>query len=98
MQDLSVKASEALKACFVTIGKNKGTLKKNAPPSDTLAYAAWQGAMMSVNPFKVSIFGSIMMTEEQREIMQLVTQAFDMTKGAKALDRDRCALERLGVW
>jgi len=98
MESLQEKASQALKDCFVTIGKNKGTLKKKAPPSNTLAYAAWQGAMLSVNPFKASIFGQMMMTDEQVEVMRLVTAVFDATKGAAMLDRDRYALERLGVW
>jgi hypothetical protein len=96
---LSEKAKAALESCFVTRGKNKGALLKNAPPSSSLAYAAWQGAMIVCNPYKVSIAGLMFMAEEQLEVYREVESFFtSLPKEARFLDRDRLALESLGAW
>jgi hypothetical protein len=96
---LSPAAQAALDAAICTRGPNKGRLLKAAPPSTTLAYAAWQGAMLSVNPYKASIFG-LMMTDEQRAIHKEVQAYFDaMSKAARiTFDKDRATLEACGVW
>jgi hypothetical protein len=96
---MSNKSIEALSGCFVTRGKKKGALLKNAPPSRSLAYAAWQGAMIVCNPYKVSITGLMFMTDEQREIYREVEAFFEsLPKEARFLDRDRLALEAAGAW
>ena len=97
---LSATAQAALASAICTRGPNKGRLLKAAPPSATLAYAAWQGAMLSVNPYKASIFGLIMMTDEQRAIHKEVQAYFDaMSKAARiTFDKDRATLEACGVW
>ncbi|CAB4124984.1 hypothetical protein UFOVP63_47 [uncultured Caudovirales phage] len=98
MLTLSENARMAFTDCIATRGKHKGQLKASAPPSRTLAYAAWQGAMMSWNPYKASIYGLIMMSPEQREIYREVEQWCDENKHLRFADRDRAALETLGVW
>lgn len=100
MSKLSPGAQDALTAALCTRGKNKGRLLKAAPPSSTLAYAAWQGAMLSVNPYKASIFGLIMMSEDQRAIHREVQAYFDALPKAERItfDADRLTLERCGVW
>jgi hypothetical protein len=97
---LSATAQAALAAAICTRGPNKGRLLKAAPPSTTLAYAAWQGAMMVCNPYKASVFGLIMMSDEQRAIREQVTAYFDlMTKAERiSYDKDRATLEACGVW
>lgn len=100
---LSPAAKEALMKCFATRGKNKGLLLSKAPSQFSeetrLAYAAWQGAMLSCNPFKASIGGMMFMKPDQKEIMQEVTAYIDARPALKkVLDRDRNALEQLGVW
>jgi hypothetical protein len=97
---LSPAAAAALAAAISTRGPNKGKLLRSAPPSNTLAYAAWQGAMLAVNPFKASIAGMMFMSEEQRAIRAEIERHFDNMPKAKriAFDNDRAGLERLGVW
>ena len=98
METIEQKAAAALKACFVSRGANKGKLLASPPRSNTLAYAAWQGAMLVCNPYKVSIFGQIMFTAEQRQVCDIVTKAFELTPRSQHLDRDRAALGSLGAW
>ena len=95
---LSQSAIDALSYAIATKGKNKGKLLARAPASNTLAYAAWQGAMLSVNPYKASICGLMFMTEEQRAISQEVTAFFDANRQLRGMDKDRSSLESLGVW
>ncbi len=97
---LSDKSRDALKACIATRGKHKGQLLARCPDSRTLAAAAWQGAMLSVNPFKASIASALFMSSEQRAIRDEVLAHFDaVPKDHRIMaDRDREALENLGVW
>lgn len=97
---LSLNARDALKACIATRGKHKGQLLAKCPPSHTLAAAAWQGAMLSCNPFKASVGAMLFMTAEQRVIRDEVLAHFDALPKAYRIgsDRDREALELLGVW
>lgn len=102
MPAISDKAARALFEAVAQSGKHKGKLKAKAPPSQTLAYAAWQGAQMVCNPFKVSISGLMFMTDEQREIFREVEKIFEELKamgmGSQYLDRDREALASIGAW
>jgi hypothetical protein len=100
MNKLSDKAREALAAAYATRGKHRGQLLARCPRSDTLAAAAWQGVMLSVNPFKVSIAASLVFTEEQRAIAAEITAHFDSLPHAYRImaQRDRYALEKLGAW
>ena len=97
---LTDKARTALAACYATRGKHKGQLLARCPPSRTLAAAAWQGAMLSVNPFQASIGAMLFMSAEQREVRDEVLAHFDaMPKAYRIMaQRDREALEALGVW
>lgn len=94
---MTPEATKALAEALVTIGPNKGLLKAKAPASDTLAYAAWQGAQINCNPYKVSIAALVWFSEEQRAIYNEVDAYFTEHK-IKHLDRDRNALQSLGVW
>jgi hypothetical protein len=99
-QSLSPAARIALDSAIATKGKNKGMLKAAAPDSRTMGYAAWQGAMLSVNAYKASIAGMIFMSPEQKTIMAEVRDYFDAMPKTERIrfDRDRRSLESLGVW
>lgn len=97
---LSPEARAALTQCFATRGKNKGLLLSKAPGGFTsLPYAAWQGAQMACNPFKVSIMFMMISSPEQKAVFEEVKTYMDARPAlAKVLDKDRNALETLGVW
>lgn len=100
MPELSHTAAAALALATSSRGANKGRLLSKAPPSNTLAYAAWQGAMLAVNPYKASIAGALFLSPEQRAVRDEVLAYFDaMPKHQRIqMDKDRAGLERLGVW
>ena len=97
---LSDTARTALAACYATRGRHKGQLLAKCPRSDTLAAAAWQGAMIVCNPYKASIAACLFMNEEQRAIREEVYQHFNALPHDHMIlaQRDREALETLGVW
>lgn len=95
---LSDKTKQAMLDCIATKGKHKGQLKAQAPRSNTLAYAAWQGLMLTFNPYKASIGGIIFMSEEQREVMREAEAWAELNKHLRYLDRDRASLESMGAW
>jgi hypothetical protein len=97
---LSTTAKTALAAAYATRGPNRGQLLAKCPRSETLAAAAWQGAMLSVNPYKASIGAMLFMTAEQRAVRDEVLAHFDaLPREYRILaQRDREALEALGVW
>ena len=97
---LSTPAREALALAYATRGKNRGQLLAKCPPTGSLAAAAWQGAMLSCNPYKASIGALLFMSPEQRAIRDEVLAHFDALPREFRImaQRDREALERLGVW
>src|SRR5262249_20348395 len=100
MNKLSDTAREALRGAYATRGKHRGQLLARCPASHTLAAAAWQGAMLSVNPYKASVCAVLFMTTEQRAVRDEVLAHFDALPKAYRImaERDRYALENLGVW
>jgi hypothetical protein len=97
---LSPKSKAALTLAYATRGPNRGQLLAKCPKSETLAAAAWQGAMLSCNPYKASIGAMLFMNAEQREVRDEVLAHFDALPREYRImaQRDREALERLGVW
>jgi hypothetical protein len=97
---LSDTAREALKGAYATRGKHRGQLLARCPRSDTMAAAAWQGAMAICNPYKLGIGVLLFMTEEQRAIFEEIQAHFRTLPRAYQImaQRDREALTRLGVW
>jgi hypothetical protein len=100
MNKLSDTARNALAQAYATRGKHRGQLLAKCPRSNTLAAAAWQGAMLSVNPYRASIGAMLFMTPEQRAVRDEILAHFDsLPHEYKILaERNREALERLGVW
>ncbi len=97
---LSDKAREALTLAYASKGRNRGQLLARCPRSNTLAAAAWQGTMLVCNPYQASIGAMLFMNQEQREVRDEVMQHFEALPRAYRImaQRDREALEALGVW
>ncbi len=97
---LSPQAKEALTLCYATRGKHRGQLLAKCPRSNTLAAAAWQGAMLVCNPYKASIGALIFMTDAQKDIRDEIVAHFDKLPREYQImaQRDRETLEALGVW
>lgn len=87
----------AIDAACVSRGPRKGQLKASCPPSGTHAAAAWQAIVGHANPYKMSIFAQMCFSDEQREIYRLIDEACAGTD-CRGFDRDRVALEKMGVW
>jgi hypothetical protein len=100
MNTLSETAKTALAQCYATRGKHKGQLLSRCPPSQTLAAAAWQGAMLVCNPYRCSIGACLFMTAEQRAVRDEIIAHFESLPKAYLImaERNREALEELGVW
>jgi len=100
MDKLSDTAHTALAQCYATRGNHKGQLLARSPRSTTLAAAAWQGAMLVCNPYKASICAMLFMSDEQRAVRDEIISHFEALPHEYMImaQRDREALERLGVW
>ena len=97
---LSTLARNALAQAYASKGKHRGQLLKRCPRAGTPAAAAWQGAMLACNPYQVSIGALLFMVPEHRAIADEVTRHFEALPREYRImaQRDREALERLGVW
>jgi hypothetical protein len=87
----------AIDGALVSRGKRKGLLKASCPDSRSDAAAAWQAMMGYANPYKMSISSILFFSDRQRCIYRAIDAALE-GKDLSALDRDRLALEVLGVW
>jgi hypothetical protein len=63
---LSEKAKVALYGATIKRGADKGLLL-NTAPKDRLAKAAWMGAQMVCNPYKVSISALTFFDDEEEQ-------------------------------
>jgi hypothetical protein len=67
--------NEAHAQAIAQSGPRKGQMKKTCPPMGTLAAAYWQGVMMELNPYKVSIGQMIFFTPEQQQMFDIAQKA-----------------------
>lgn len=89
----------AIDGAIATRGKNKGQLKAKCPPMHTDAAAAWQAIQMEANPYKVSMGACLFFSLRQTKIFNTVLETIRRDGiDVRGLDRDRVALESLGVW
>ena len=100
MNKLTDTARTALAQAYASKGKHRGQLLKRCPKSNTLAAAAWQGAMLACNPYQVSIGAMLFMSAEQKAVREEITAHFESLPREYRImaQRDREALERLGAW
>jgi hypothetical protein len=92
------KTMDAILNCFATRGKGKGYLLAKCPKSGTPEAAAWQGLALAWNPYKASIFAIMIMSDENHAIHKQALAWAESNMQLRGLDRDRLALESLGVW
>jgi hypothetical protein len=77
--------NEAHAQAVAQSGPRKGQLKKTCPPMGTLAAAYWQGCMMELNPYRVSIAQMMFFTPEQQMLFDLAQKsAADIIRRRKA--------------
>ncbi len=94
MRDICIAA---IKSATVSRGKNKGALKTNCPPMGSDGAAAWQAITTHANPYKMGIGHMIFFSERQQAIYSEIDKSLHGVD-VRHLDRDRAALESLGVF
>ena len=99
MLDHSTRLAAALNQAIAQRGKNRGLLKSKSPAMGTDAAIVWQACMLQANPYKVGIAATMIGAWEDPEFKAYVDQWVNENRATIArLDRDRNALESLGVW
>ncbi len=91
------RLANGLLDALVSKGKNKGMLKKQCPPMNTVGSAVWQAIVGFSNPYKIGFGHMMFMDEGNRELYDYVVQLgkhVDLT----TFDTDSNALKKLGVW
>lgn len=94
---MNESTKNAILACITKQGKFKGTFKRTLPRPG-VERAAWLGVMLVFNPYKVGMGAVMMLTADQREIMDQATTWADNNKHLRFADRDRASLETWGAW
>jgi len=105
-QMLSDRAQAAIRSALATKGPRKGLLLSSAPKGETDAFAAWAALMMRCNPFKVGMCNMIRLAWDQdRKALHDEIDAWFLSLPENTrrglivgLDKDRLALQTLGVW
>jgi hypothetical protein len=99
MDKLEKRLLLAYEDAIATRGKNKGKLKAKCPPIGTDAAIMWTQMMLYANPYKVGMMHAIMGAHSDPEFTEACSAfAKERSSVAKYMDRDRVALESLGVW
>lgn len=72
--NLTPESQDAIRRAICSRGMRKGKLKQVAPLTYMPEYAAWMAIMGELNSARVSIYGVMGMTEEQKDIFIEVGQ------------------------
>jgi len=105
-QILSDRANDAIRSALAKKGPRQGLLLSSAPKGNSDAFAAWSALMNYCNPFKVGMVNLMMMEfhPEQQALHKEIDAWFSsLPKNTQhsltvGLDKDRLALQTLGVW
>jgi hypothetical protein len=103
LKKTGIATQSEFEGCFATKGANKGWLKNKMEPSNP-SFALWASIATSANPLKHcngDFIGSFLMQldkETQDRFHQLERRLAGLTKYFGHLDKDRAALEHLGVY
>jgi hypothetical protein len=103
---LSDRAQAAIRFALATRGSRKGLLLSSAPNGESDAFAAWSALMMRCNPYKVGMMNMIRLSwdPERKALHDEIDSWFEsLPKNTQhsltvGLDKDRLALQTLGVW
>lgn len=97
--DMQTRLLKALDNAIAQRGKNKGMLKAKCPPMGTDGAIMWQALMMHANPYKLGMAHILHGAFTDPEFVEVCRVfAKERSNVLARLDRDRVALERLGVW
>lgn len=89
----------ALDDAIAQRGKNKGRLKAKCPPLGTDGAVMWTALMMYANPHKVGMVHAIVGGMHDPDFKDACDRfAQERAEVLRHFDRDRVALERMGVW
>ena len=96
---LNERLHNALDAAIAQRGRNKGMLKAKCPPMGTDGAIMWTALMMYANPYKVgmvqALVGGVSDPDFKAECDEFAAERASVLK---RLDRDRVALDKMGVW
>lgn len=96
---MQTRLLKALDQAIAQRGKTKGMLKAKCPPMGTDGAIMWQALMMHANPYKLSSAHILHGALADPEFVDACNAfAKERSNVLARLDRDRVALERLGVW
>jgi hypothetical protein len=91
------KLEIGLQEALVSVGPNKGLLKKKCPPMNTYGSAVWNAIQSYSNPYKVGFGHLVFMDAETRELYQYVRE-MGRSVNLRNFDRDANALRELGIF
>ena len=91
------KLEIGLQEALVSVGKNKGLLKKKCPPVNTYGSAVWNAIQYHSNPYKISLGHLYFM---DAEILELYEYVKDLGKSIdlRNFDSEANALRSIGVF
>jgi hypothetical protein len=91
--------TEAFNKAVASRGRNKGRLKSKCPKMNTMEAVVWQAVMSHANPFKASMWSFFWFNENQKEFFNHIDKIItDKKINVMTMDKDRMALEMMGVW
>ena len=91
------KLEIGLQEALVSVGPNKGLLKKKCPPMNTYGSAVWNAIQMYSNPHKVGYGHLVFMDAETRELYQYVRE-MGKSVNLRNFDQDANALREIGIF
>ena len=98
--ELTDKEKNAIKGAFCTKGAYKGYLYKSKPNVNKkpLESAAWLA--LQPNPYKIGMAALMMLSDEEKALFDKLSRLPNgqSIKYPSFLDKDREALEKMGVW
>ena len=91
------KLEIGLQEALVSVGPNKGLLKKNCPPMNTYGSAVWNAIQSYSNPYKVGIGQMLFMDADTRGLYEYVREV-GKSVNLRNFDRDANVLRELGIF
>lgn len=91
------KLEIGLQEALVSVGPNKGMLKKKCPPMNTYGSAVWNAIQSFSNPYKVGLVHLFYMDAETMELYQYVRE-IGKSVNLRNFDRDANALREIGIF
>jgi hypothetical protein len=91
------KLEIGLQEAIVSVGPNKGMLKKKCPPMNTYGSAVWNAIQSFSNPYNVGLAHLFYMDSETLELYQYVRE-IGKSVNLRNFDQDANALREIGIF